>query len=80
MRADLVAAHYKIRWEIELLFKQLKQNFPLKYILGDNENTIKLQILLCINSQSSAGSYQKTGKKVLGIFQFYKFLQNPTFN
>jgi len=40
MRADLVAAIYKLRWQIELLFKQLKQNFPLKYFLGDNENAI----------------------------------------
>ena len=44
MRADLIAGLYKIRWQIELLFKQLKQNFPLKYFLGDNENAIKIQI------------------------------------
>lgn len=44
LRADLIAAFYKIRWQIELLFKQLKQNFPLKYFLGDNENAIKIQI------------------------------------
>jgi len=44
MRADLIAALYKTRWQIELLFKQLKQNFPLKYFLGDNENAIKIQI------------------------------------
>ena len=44
MRADLIAALYKIRWQIELLFKQLKKNFPLKYFLGDNENAIKIQI------------------------------------
>jgi hypothetical protein len=43
-RPDLIAALYKIRWQIELLFKQLKQNFPLKYFLGDNENAIKIQI------------------------------------
>ena len=24
---------YRKRWEIELLFKQIKQNFPLKYFL-----------------------------------------------
>lgn len=36
MRSDLVAAIYKLSWQIELLFKQLKQNFPLKYFLGDN--------------------------------------------
>lgn len=44
MRADLIAAIYKLRWQIELLFKQLKGNFPLKYFLGDNENAIKIQI------------------------------------
>jgi hypothetical protein len=44
LRAHLIAALYKIRWQIELLFKQLKQNFPLKYFLGDNENAIKIQI------------------------------------
>jgi len=44
IRADLIVALYKIRWQIELLFKQLKQNFPLRYFLGDNENAIKIQI------------------------------------
>ena len=44
LRADLIAALYKIRWQTELLFKQLKQNYPLKYFLGDNENAIKIQI------------------------------------
>jgi len=44
IRADMIAALYKTRWQIELIFKQLKQNFPLKYFLGDNENAIKIQI------------------------------------
>ncbi|MCC9043101.1 IS4 family transposase [Myroides sp. M-43] len=44
LRADMIAALYKLRWQIELVFKQLKQNFPLKYFLGDNENAIKIQI------------------------------------
>ena len=35
---------YRKRWEIELLFKQLKQNFPLKYFYGENANAIKIQI------------------------------------
>lgn len=44
LRADMIAALYKLRWQIELVFKQLKQNFPLKYFLGDNQNAIKIQI------------------------------------
>lgn len=35
---------YKKRWSIELLFKRLKQNMPLQYFLGDNQNAIKVQI------------------------------------
>lgn len=28
---DEIIAIYRQRWEIELLFKQIKQNFPLRY-------------------------------------------------
>lgn len=42
--ASTIAAIYKYRWQIELLFKKLKQNFPLKYFLGDNQNAIEIQI------------------------------------
>ena len=36
-------AIYRKRWEIEL-FKQLKQNFPLRYFYGESANAIKIQI------------------------------------
>ncbi|WP_462265363.1 IS4 family transposase [Mucilaginibacter sp.] len=42
--ARQIAELYKKRWQIEVLFKRIKQNFPLKYFLGDNENAIKIQI------------------------------------
>jgi hypothetical protein len=35
---------YRKRWQIEILFKRLKQNYPLKYFLGESENAIKIQI------------------------------------
>ena len=44
LSAEKIALICKKRWQIELLFKQLKQNFPLKYFLGDNENAIEIQI------------------------------------
>lgn len=44
LSAEEITLIYKKRWQIELLFKQLKQNFPLKYFLGDNENAIIIQI------------------------------------
>ena len=39
-----VAQIYKQRWQIEIMFKRLKSNNPLKYFLGDNPNAIKIQI------------------------------------
>ena len=46
--ADKIAEIYKRRWQIELLFKRLKQNFPLKYFLGDTQNAIEIQIWVCL--------------------------------
>jgi len=42
--AEQIAMLYKKRWEIELLFKKIKQNFPLQYFYGDNKNAIQIQI------------------------------------
>ena len=39
-----IIAIYRQRWEIELRFKQMKQNFPLKYFYGESANAIKIQI------------------------------------
>lgn len=41
---DEIIEIYRKRWEIELLFKQIKQNFPLKYFYGKSTNAIKIQI------------------------------------
>lgn len=39
-----IANYYQKRWQIETFFKRIKQNYPLQYFLGDNENAIKIQI------------------------------------
>jgi hypothetical protein len=47
---EVIAGIYKRRWQIELLFKRIKQRYPLKYFLGDSANAIKIQIwaaLIC---------------------------------
>ena len=48
LEATEISLLYRKRWRIELLFKQLKQNYPLKYFLGDNENAIQIQIWCCL--------------------------------
>ena len=44
MAAEDIIEIYRKRWLIELLFKQLKQNFPLRYFFGESANAIKIQI------------------------------------
>lgn len=42
--ATEIAALYKERWQIELLFKWIKQNLKIKRFLGRSENAVKIQI------------------------------------
>jgi IS4 transposase len=42
--ASTVAAIYKERWQIELLFKALKQNLKIKTFIGTSANAVKTQI------------------------------------
>jgi len=46
--AQTIAQLYKNRWVIKVFFKQLKQNFELKYFLSDSENGIKSQIWVAL--------------------------------
>lgn len=48
LNALTIALLYKNRWVIEVLFKQIKQNFELKYFLSDSENGIKIQIWVAL--------------------------------
>jgi hypothetical protein len=91
MRADMIAAIYKLRWQIELLFKQLKQNFPLKYFLGDNENAIQIQIYCALIVNLLITVIQKQVKRpwtfsnlvsfcrihLFNYIHLMKFLENP---
>ncbi|MEO5976214.1 MAG: IS4 family transposase [Chryseolinea sp.] len=49
--ASQIALIYKCRWMIELLFKQIKQNFPLRYFWGNSENAIKTQVYCVLIAQ-----------------------------
>ena len=44
MSSAVIIAIYHQRWEIELLLKQLKRNYPLRYFYGESTNAIKNQI------------------------------------
>jgi hypothetical protein len=80
MRPDMIAALYKLRWQIELLFKQLKQNFPLKYFLGDNENAIKIQIYCVLIVNLLLTVIQKMVKRTWAFSNLVSFCRIHLFN
>lgn len=83
---------YKHRWQIETMFKRLKQNFPLKYFLGDSPNAIKIQIWCGLIIQLLMLVVQKRIKKtwafsnmismvrlhLMSYINLFSFLENPT--
>jgi hypothetical protein len=68
--AATIAQLYRYRWKIELFFKKLKQNFPLQYFVGDNQNAIEIQIwcaLIALLLLSALHNRQKS-KMAFSIF------------
>lgn len=46
--ATVIAKLYKMRWQIELFFKWIKQNLRIKTFFGTSENSVKIQIWIAI--------------------------------
>lgn len=82
---------YKHRWQIELLFKQLKQNFPLKYFYGESVNAIKTQIWVTLIANLLLSVVKKKVKRdwsfsnlvtmvrqtLMYYINIYSFCENP---
>ena len=91
LTAEKIAYIYKKRWQIELLYKQLKQNFPLKYFLGDNENAIEIQIWAAMlanllitlvksklkRSWAFSNMVSIIRQQLMNYINIYAFLENP---
>jgi hypothetical protein len=91
VQPETIAGIYKQRWQVELLFKQLKQNFPLKYFLGDNENAITIQIWCALISNLLMTVIQEQLKRktafsfiasfirvnLINYIHLIRFLNNP---
>lgn len=73
--AKNIAAIYKQRWQIESLFKQLKQNFPLKYFLGDNENAVIIQIWSALIANLLLTVVKKQVKRVWAFSNLCSFIR-----
>lgn len=91
LEPDKIAAIYKHRWQIETMFKRLKQNFPFKYFLGDNQNAVEIQIWCGLIIQLLILVIQRKTKRkwaysnmvsmirfhLMTYIELFKFLENP---
>lgn len=91
LNPETITLIYKKRWQIELLFKRVKQAYPLQYFLGDNENAIKIQVwcaliadLLIKYLQSQLKrrwSYANLSSMIrlhlMTYIHLFRFLENP---
>ena len=80
MTAEQIGLLYKMRWQIELLFKQLKQNFPLKYFLGDNDNAIKIQIWCTLIANLLFTIIRKNIKRKISFSNLVSFARQHLFS
>jgi hypothetical protein len=48
--AGEIAELYKLRWQIELFFKWIKQNLKIKAFFGTSENAVKIQIIIAMTA------------------------------
>ena len=68
MSSEDIIAIYRKRWEIELLFKQLKQNFPLRYFYGESANAYKNSDLGYTYCKPAFNGHTKTHKTLMELF------------
>jgi IS4 transposase len=56
LAASTISAIYKERWQIERLFKALKQHLRIKTFVGTSENAVQIQIWIAVILDSSGGT------------------------
>lgn len=74
-----IAALYKGRWQIELLFRWMKQHLKIRKFLGANDNAIKLQIYAAMIAYALLRLAAKTRKVPHSIPRYTDLVQKFLF-
>ena len=62
-----ISRYYRQRWQIETFFKRIKQNYPLQYFLGDNDNAIQIQIWCALIADLLLKVIKKSSRAVMAF-------------
>jgi IS4 transposase len=77
--AKTVADLYKQRWQVELIFKWIKQNLRIKTFYGTSENAVKTQIWIAVSVYLMVAILKKRLKIEASLYTILQILSVSAF-
>ena len=74
-----IAALYKMRWQIELLFRWIKQHLKLRKFLGRSENAIRLQLMAAMIAYLLLRIAARQSRTVMPAIRFAELVADGLF-
>lgn len=74
-----IATLYKARWQIELLFRWLKQHLAIRKFLGRSENAIRLQLLAAMIAYLLLRIAARENRLIMPAIRFADLVANSLF-
>ena len=75
-----IAALYKGRWQIELLFRWMKQHLRIRKFLGNNDNAIRLQLIAAMIAYALVRIAAKANRVAIPILRFLDLVAQCIFD
>ena len=79
LEAMEIARLYKCRWQVELLFKWIKQHLRIKAFFGTSENAVKTQIWIAVSVYVLVAIIKKQLKLELSLYTILQILSVTLF-
>ena len=76
--ASTIAELYKAHWQVELLFKELKQTLQLQDFFGENENAVQWQIWAALLTHLVMRYIKFKSRAVYSYSRFVAFIRAVT--
>lgn len=74
-----IAKLYKLRWQVELFFRWIKQNLRIKSFYGTSENAVRTQIWVAITVYALVAIIKKNLAMELPLYNFLQILSVTAF-
>jgi len=73
--ADAIAELYKRRWQVELLFRWIKQTLKIRHFLGTSENAVRIQVAVALIAFLVLRLAQKAAANIVSALAFARLVR-----